>query len=98
MTLQNDTVLRRRSDIRFRRVGHEWVVVVQRSAEVVILNEWAGEVLDLVDGNRTLDAIATVLAGRFEGEPSEILTDVIRFAGELEAGGLCEATSSGAGR
>ena len=98
MTVQNDTVLRRRSDIRFRRVGHEWVVVVQRSAEVVILNEWAGAVLELVDGNRTLDAIAALLAERFEGAPSEILTDVIRFAGELEAGGLCEPSSSGAAR
>jgi hypothetical protein len=94
MTLAPDSVLRRRPDIRFRRVGHEWVVIRQDSAEVLVLNEWAGSVLELIDGSKSLHEIAGALEARYEGDGHSIHVDVIAFASDLESQGLCE-TSGG---
>ncbi len=91
-------VFRRPPDIRYRRVGNEWVVIRQRSAEVLVLTEWAGHVLDVLDGSRTLADVASSLESQFESSPETIRTDVIRFAAELESAGLGVPVDSELGR
>lgn len=93
MSPTRDSVIRRRTDIRFRRVRDEWVVVRQQAAEVMVLNEWAGRVLELLDGTRTLGEIADTLRAEYDSEAGAVEADVIRFASEAIESGLCDAVA-----
>jgi coenzyme PQQ biosynthesis protein PqqD len=90
MSLSLDDVIRRRSDIRFRRVKDEWVVIRQTAAEVLVLNEWAGRVLELLDGARTLRDIVESLSEEYDEDREQLEQDVIRFTSELIEAGLGE--------
>jgi coenzyme PQQ biosynthesis protein PqqD len=94
VSLTIEAVLERPSDVRYRRVGDEWVVLRQASAEVLVLNEWAGRVLDLLDGKRTLSDIAEALGQEYAAEPETIRRDVLHFASEIRDTGLAEVRSS----
>lgn len=93
MSPTRDSVIRRRTDIRFRKVRDEWVVVRQQAAEVMVLNEWAGRVLELFDGSRTLGEIVDLLGGEYESEAGAVEADVLRFASEAIDSGLCDAVT-----
>jgi len=55
-----------------------------------VLNEFAGRVLELIDGNRTLGEVVEQLCSEFRADDGMIKSDVMRFATELEASGLVE--------
>jgi len=95
MTPTAKTVLRRLPDIRYRRVGDEWVVIRQSSAEVFVLNEWAGRVLDLLDGTRSLEEIAELLSSEYDASGETVRADVLRFSRELAESGLGEDRGAG---
>ena len=84
------SVLRRRSDVRFRIVDGEAVVVVQEAAEVLVLNETASRLLELADGSTPLAAIAETLAAEFEVAPAVLAEDLVAGARDLAAAGLLE--------
>jgi hypothetical protein len=84
------TVLRRRSDVRYRRIEGEAVVLRQSAAEVLVLNEVGASVLDLADGERSVGDWIAALAAEYEGDPETLAGDVLAFAGELAAVGLLE--------
>jgi coenzyme PQQ biosynthesis protein PqqD len=85
-----DDVIQRRSDIRFRRVKDEWVVIRQTTAEVLVLNEWAGRVLELLDGTRTVRDIVESLSQEYDEDRARVEQDVMRFTSELIEAGLGE--------
>ncbi len=94
------TVLRRRSDVRYRRIEGEAVVLRQSAAEVLVLNEVGASVLDLADGRRPvgewIDAIVRDYYddGHDDGADREtVARDVLAFAGEAEEAGLLEQVS-----
>jgi hypothetical protein len=84
------TVLRPSRDIRYRRVDGEAVVVRQRAAEVLVMNEVAARLLDLADGRATVGAWVDVLAGEYEVDRESLERDVLAFAAELTAEGMLE--------
>lgn len=84
------TVLRKRSDIRYRRIGGEAVVLRQSTAEVLVLNELAGEILDLVDGKRPIAEWIDRLESDYSVERQVLQRDLVEFAGELLEAGLLE--------
>ncbi|HEY8021919.1 MAG TPA: PqqD family protein [Thermoanaerobaculia bacterium] len=88
-------MLKRRSDVRFRIVDGEAVVVLQESAEVMVLNATAARLLELADGERPLAAIAAALAAEFEVEPEVLREDLLAGARELAAAGLLELAPGG---
>lgn len=96
------TVLRRRSQVRYRVVDGEAVVVLQEAAEVMVLNETASRLLDLADGATPLGAIVEALLGEYDVAPEVLARDLIDGARELAAAGLLEEVAareaSGAGR
>lgn len=47
-------------------------------------------VWDLIDGERTVDAIVAELEGRFEAEPGVVRQDTVEFLEVLVAAGLIE--------
>jgi hypothetical protein len=84
------TVLRPSRDIRYRRVDGEAVVVRQRAAEVLVMNEVAARLLDLADGRATVGAWVDALAGEYDVDRESLQRDVLAFAAELAAEGMLE--------
>ncbi len=89
-TITLSTVLRRRSDIRYRLIEGEAVVLRQSAAEVLVLNSVGASVLDLADGERSVAGWIETLAAEYEVEPVVLEQDVLEFAAELCAAGLLE--------
>lgn len=84
------TVLRRRSDVRYRLIEGEAVVLRQSAAEVLVLNEVGASVLDLADGERSVAGWLETLAAEYDADPAVLEREVLEFAGEMFAAGLLE--------
>jgi len=87
------TVFRRRSDVRYRRIEGEAVVLRQSAAEVLVLNEVGASVLDLADGERSVGEWIEALRSEYDADPETLTHDVLTFAGELEEAGMLEVVA-----
>ena len=98
-TITASTVLRRRPDVRYRRIEGEAVVLRQSAAEVLVLNGVAASVLDLADGKRPVGEWIDALAQEYGADRETVARDVLEFAREASEAGLLEtmppATSAG---
>jgi hypothetical protein len=92
------STFRRKSDIRFRIMDGEAVVVLQDAAEVLVLNEVGTRILQLVDQGATEDQILAVLLGEFEVAPDELERDLREFLREMLHQGIVETVDPGADR
>jgi hypothetical protein len=88
--ITSSTVLRRRPDVRYRRIEGEAVVVRQSSAEVLVLNGVGADVLDLADGERPVGAWIDALFEVYDTDAESLARDVLTFAAELTEAGLLE--------
>lgn len=88
--LDGRSVLRPASDVRFRVVDQEAVVVRQRSSEVLVLSEVGARILSLADGVRPIDGWLDLLADEFEVDRETLERDVLRFVEELAEQGILE--------
>jgi hypothetical protein len=94
--INSSTVLRRRSDVRYRRIEGEAVVLRQSTAEVLVLNEVGASVLDLADGRRSVGEWIEAIVRDYcddcdDGADREaVARDVLEFAGEAAEAGLLE--------
>lgn len=84
------SVLKPSSDVRFRVVDREAVVIRQNSAEVLVMSEVAARLLTLADGIRPIDACLEILAGEFDVGRETLERDVLQFAAELADQGILE--------
>ena len=64
-------------------IEDEVVLLDSDEAEVIRLNPVGAEVWRAVDGERTIDGIATHVAGLFDGDPHRTRKDVLRFLKKL---------------
>jgi hypothetical protein len=76
--------------VRFRRFEDEGVVVDQKRAEALVLNEVGTRLMEVADGSRTLQECAELLGDEFDADASLIERDVLRFAGELVEAGVAQ--------
>jgi hypothetical protein len=88
--LDPSTVLKRRADVRYRRVEGEAVVLRQSAAEVLVLNGVGADVLDLADGVRPLGEWVDALGRGYEVDRETLARDLLEFAAELEQAGVLE--------
>jgi hypothetical protein len=88
------TVLRRRTDIRYRRIEDEAVVLRQSAAEVLVINEVGAAVLDLADGERPVGDWIEALGREYDTDRATLARDVLEFAAELKEAGLLETVPS----
>lgn len=86
-------IYRRRPDVRFRTVLDEAVVVRIEAAEVLVVNSIGARILELVDGERTLEAIEDLLRSEFEVEETRLHEDLETFLAELTAAGIVESVA-----
>ena len=75
--------------LREDRTRHQWVVMGPE--RMFVPDEIALEVLRLVDGARSVDAMVDDLAARFAAPRGEILTDVVAMLDDLAAKGVVVA-------
>lgn len=74
---------RLRSDVRFRRIGDEGVVLRQADAEVMVVNDLGVGVLEQIDGQRTVGAILDTLGSQYDVGRAQLEADVLGYLGEL---------------
>ncbi|HEX3552456.1 MAG TPA: PqqD family protein [Thermoanaerobaculia bacterium] len=84
------TILRRRPDVRYRRIEGEAVALRQSAAEVLVLNGVGADVLDLADGRRPVGEWIDALAREYGAIRETVERDVLEFAVEAAAAGLLE--------
>ena len=84
------TVLRRRPDVRYRRIEGEAVVLRQSAAEVLVLNGVGAAVLDLADGKRPVGEWIDALTQEYGADRETVARDILEFAGEASEAGLLE--------
>lgn len=77
--------------VRFRRFDDEGVIVNQKSAEAVVVNEVGARLLEVADGRRTIGDCAALLVTEFEAERDVIERDVLAFADALVGAGIAVA-------
>ena len=84
------TIYRRRSDVRFRVMDGEAVVLRQDDAEVVVLNEVGTRILQLVDEGGSVDQIVALLLEEFEVGEEELRADTVEFLRDMVDTGILE--------
>ncbi len=82
------------SDVRFRTVFEEGVVVRQRAAEVLVLNTVGIRILELVAQKRSVGEIVDDLSAEFDATKDQLRNDVSAFIGELVAAGVLEVRAA----
>ena len=83
-------VFRRRSDVRYRLVGPEAVVIRQSGPEVLVLNGVGARVIDGIDAQTTVATLVTRLAEDYDVDRGTLERDVVSFLQELADGGVIE--------
>ena len=83
--------LRPKSDVRFRRVADEGVVLLQDANEVLALNEVGASILEHIDNGLTVPDIVERLLEEFDADRKEIEADTAEFVRELLESGVIEA-------
>jgi hypothetical protein len=88
------SVLKPARDLRFRRVDDDMVVIRQRAAEVLVLNDVAACLLELADGTTPVSGWVEDLLYRYDVDRKTLERDVLAFAAELTSEGMLEEASA----
>jgi hypothetical protein len=78
-------------NILFRRVAGEGVVVDQRRAEVMVVNEVGLRVLELLRDKVSVEDIVATVSDEFDAQPETVEADVLRFIDEITERGMTAA-------
>ena len=95
ITIGPQTTPRRHPDAAFRIYDGEAFVVLPHSHAYKILNQVGSRVWDLIDGSKSVGAIADVIAEEYDVSRDTALKDVNDFVGELEANGMLAPRDAG---
>jgi hypothetical protein len=89
---------RRHPDSAFRSVADEGgLVVLAGRAEVKVLNPAAIRIFGLLDGTRTVEEIAAVIADEFDVAPESAVADARDFVNDLARHGMLDERSAEVG-
>ncbi len=90
-----DTVFQRRSDVRFRRIATDGVVLVQNAGLVIGLNEVGARVLELLGSRITVREMLERLETEFNATREQLLADLSGFLEQLVEVGIAEEARAG---
>ncbi len=82
-TLSLSSVLVRADDLRFRQVLGEGLAVKQSTAAVVGINEVEARIVELIDGNMSIDALLVRLLEEYEVDRESLEADLLPFLKRL---------------
>ena len=92
--IDSSTPLRRKSDVRFRHIPPETLVIRQAGPEVLVLNGVGGRILDLLDRGATAGELVEKLGGEYSGDPASIEREAMAFLDELVSAGVLEVADA----
>jgi hypothetical protein len=79
------------SNVRFRRLFDEAVLIQQETAEALVLNETAISFLEACDGKRTVNEIISGMVEDFQVSAEDLAADLGTFIQQLEQEGIIKA-------
>jgi hypothetical protein len=82
---------RRHSQVRYTRVPEGALVVLHEKGELKTLNPVGALILDLLDGDHTVDAIVERVIKEYDVAPPEAEADTLAFLEELRRHDIIEA-------
>jgi Coenzyme PQQ synthesis protein D (PqqD) len=91
--ISEESVLQRAGDVRYRRLGGEAVVLRQRQAEVLGVNEVGARLLDLVDSETPVRGLIARVVEEFdlaERPAPQVAAECLEFLARLAAAGVVE--------
>jgi hypothetical protein len=90
MMLKDDAIYRARSEVRFRTVGEEGVVVRQDTAEVIAVNDVGASLLSLLRTPKSVAEMVEALLAEYDVDRDTLRRDVSKFLEKLEEAGVVE--------
>lgn len=84
-TVDQETVYRVDPNVRFRRLFDEAVVLHQRRAETMVLNDTGVAFLELCDGRRATREIVAALCEQFDVDEPTLAEDLGPFLQEMRS-------------
>jgi hypothetical protein len=91
--LSDETTYRARTEVRFRTVGAEGVVVRQDTAEVIAVNDVGASILALLRTEQSVGEIVDALLLEYEIDRDTLRRDVETFLTQLEEAGVVEPSA-----
>ena len=88
--LESSPQLRIRSDVRYRLIDGEAIVLRQELGEALVLNEVGARILQLADKLADLPTVLSTLEQEFDAGPGEIEADCREFVAGLTQLGILE--------
>jgi hypothetical protein len=92
--IEPSTPLRRKSDVRFRHIPPETLVIRQAGPEVLVLNGVAGRILELLDRGATAGELVEKLGGEYSGDAAVMESEAMAFLEELVTAGVLEVAGA----
>lgn len=75
-------------------VEDEVVLLMPHAGAVLVLNDVGRAIWGLIDGRRTIDALAEQICAEYEVEPAQARADIAAFVEQLAAKGLVTMSGS----
>jgi hypothetical protein len=88
--VRSDQPFRRRADVLWRRSLDAVVLLPAGADDVITLCGSGVDTWELLDTWRTIDALAELLAERFQTSPAVVTPDVVAFVDQLDLAGALE--------
>ena len=85
-----DRVLKHKDDVRCRVVGEEAVVVRQKAAEVLALNDVGARILELIDAKSTVGQLIETMSSEYDVDREELAQDIENFVAALHDAEIVE--------
>ena len=85
-----DTIYRRRTDVRFRVIDSQGVIICQDSGEAIVVSDVGARILELMDAELSLVDIVDTLSGEYEVARKTLEEDAVTFTDELIDCGVIE--------
>ena len=93
MNLAAETKPARTSHVVYRIVDGEAVIVEPRNGLINVINEVGSRMWELIDGQRSISAIAETISDEYDVSPDNALKDALPFFDDLESKKLISLSS-----
>ena len=87
---ETDRIFRLKSDVRYRSIADEGIVLRQDEGEVLVVNGVGVRVVELISQGIGLEQLLTTLEGEYDVEAKQLRTDVLSYIEELKGAGVLE--------
>ncbi len=86
----SNRIYRLKSDVRFRSIADEGIVLRQDEGEVLVVNGVGVRVVELIADGASFQELLTTLEAEYDVEPKQLRTDVLSYIEELRVAGVLE--------